>query len=62
MKKLFCDICGEEIKENDNFYSFRLDSADDKICVDAHSDCYTRLVYHVKRCIEGEKRTRAKRV
>ena len=61
MKKFFCDICGEEIKENDDFYSFHLDGADDETRVDAHYDCYALLVHHVKRCIEGEKRTRPKR-
>lgn len=62
MKKWFCDICGEEITENEKIMSFRIELGDDIIQIDSHHGCYMSLVNRIKRCVEGEKITRPQRV
>ena len=64
MRKCYCDICGEEIKADDDFMTFTVYSEreNEEIRVDTHGDCYSQLFCRIKRCVEGDRITRAKRV
>ena len=63
MMRRFCDLCGEEILYNESYKSFVISSDENpKGPVDMHSSCYAALLHKIRRCIDGDKIQRPKKL